>query len=154
MWNEFLVQHNLKYISCIIDKYFADFLSSNSTNMTKVKWPVSMANRYKIQKFVTGFCFLFFVLKSLPANSRHSNGYELCPSSRRHLSVFIRSGFRTTFALNGKDTFSISVQSHLQVYRWCIVHKQPRIRKIIWARCILLNLRSKTQQRQQLLLLT
>ena len=30
----------------------------------------------------------------------------------------------------GKETFSISVQSHLQVHRWCIVHKQPRIRKL------------------------
>ena len=52
------------------------------------------------------------------------------PSSRRHLSVFIRSGFHTIFALYGKETFSISVQSHLQVHRWCIVHKQPRIRKL------------------------
>ena len=34
------------------------------------------------------------------------------------------------FALNGKGTFSISVQSHLQVNRWCIVHKQPRIRTL------------------------
>ena len=47
-----------------------------------------------------------------------------------YLSVFIRSGFHTVFALNGKETFSISVQSHLQVHRWCIVHKQPRIRKL------------------------
>ena len=51
------------------------------------------------------------------------------PSSRRHLSVFIRSRFHTIFALNGKE-FSISVQSHLQVHRWCIVHKQHRIRKL------------------------
>ena len=34
------------------------------------------------------------------------------------------------FPLYGKETFSISVQSHLQVHRWCIVHKQPRIRKL------------------------
>ena len=34
------------------------------------------------------------------------------------------------FALNGKETFSISVQPHLQVHRWWIVHKQPRIRKL------------------------
>ena len=56
--------------------------------------------------------------------------YELCPASRRHLFVFIRSGFHTVFVLNGKETFSISVQSHLQVHRWCIVHKQPRIRTL------------------------
>ena len=34
------------------------------------------------------------------------------------------------YALYGKETFSISVQFHLQVHRWCIVHKQPRIRKL------------------------
>ena len=61
-----------------------------------------------------------------------SNGYELCLSSRRHLSVFIRSGYHTIFALYGKETFSISVQCHLQVHRWCIVNKQPRIRKLSW----------------------
>ena len=67
---------------------------------------------------------------SLSADSRYSNGYELCPSSRRHLSVFIRSAFHTVFALNRKETVSISVQSHLQVHRWCIVHKQSRIRNL------------------------
>ena len=29
-----------------------------------------------------------------------------------------------------KINFLSSVQSHLQVHRWCIVHKQPRIRKL------------------------
>ena len=48
----------------------------------------------------------------------------------RYLSVFIRSVFHIVFALNGKETVGISVQSHLQVHRWCIVHKQPRIRKL------------------------
>ena len=76
-------------------------------------------------QYFRGFC-----RKSLPADSLHSNGYELCPSSRRHLSVFIRSRFHTIFALFGKETFSILVQSHLQVHRWCIVHKQPIIRKL------------------------
>ena len=54
----------------------------------------------------------------------------IMPASRWHLSVFIRSGFHTVFALNGKETFSISVQSHLKVHRWCIVNKQPRIWKL------------------------
>ena len=49
-------------------------------------------------QYFRGFC-----RKSLPADSRHSNGYELCPSSRRHLSVFIRSGCHRVFALNGKE---------------------------------------------------
>ena len=59
--------------------------------------------------------FVVFARKNLPADSRHTNGFELCPCSRQYLSVFIRSGFHTVFALNGKETFSISVQSYLQV---------------------------------------
>ena len=73
--------------------------------------------------------FLGFCRKSLPAHSLHSNGYPFCPSSRRYLSVFIRSGIYTGFALNEKETVSISVQSHLQVNRWCNIHKQPRVWK-------------------------
>ena len=46
------------------------------------------------------------------------------------MTLFIRSWFHTVFGLNGKETFSISVQSHLQVHRWCIVHKQLGIRKL------------------------
>ena len=45
---------------------------------------------------------------SQKADSRHSNGYELCPSSRRYISVFIRSGFHTVFALNGKSRFNLT----------------------------------------------
>ena len=49
----------------------------------------------------------FFCRKSLPADSRHSNGYQLCPFSRQHLFIFIRSRFHTGFALNGKETASL-----------------------------------------------
>ena len=48
-------------------------------------------------QYFRGFC-----RKSLPADSRHSNGYALCPSSQRHLSVFIQSWFHTVFAVNRK----------------------------------------------------
>ena len=44
-------------------------------------------------------------------------GTKLCSSSRRHLSIFIRSEFHTVFALNGKETVSISVQTHLHLRR-------------------------------------
>ena len=72
----------------------------------------------KMLEFLVDNIFVFFFFrKSHPADSRHSNGYELCPASRRHLSVFIQSGFHTVFALNSKEAFSISVQSHLQVHR-------------------------------------
>ena len=45
----------------------------------------------------------------------------MCPSSRRYLSYSLCSR---------RQRNSISVQSHLQVHRWCIVHKQPRIQKL------------------------
>ena len=86
--------------------------------MTSSRWVSSW-------QYFRGFC-----RKCLPADSRHSNGYEWCPSSHRHLSAFIRSGIITVFALNGKDTVTISVQSHSHVHRWCIVHKHPRIRQL------------------------
>ena len=63
--------------------------------------------------------FRGFCRKIIPADSRHSNGHELCSSSRRHLSGFIRSGMHTVFAPNGKETVSISFQSHLQVHQLC-----------------------------------
>ena len=53
-------------------------------------------------QYCRGFC-----RKNPPADSGHSNGYELCPSSRLYLSVFIRSGLHTFFALNGKETASL-----------------------------------------------
>ena len=53
--------------------------------------------------------------KNRSADSRHSNGYEFRPSSSRHLTVFIRSGIHTVFALNGKETFSTSVQSQRNI---------------------------------------
>ena len=41
-------------------------------------------NSILIRQYIRGFC-----RKSLPADSRHSNGYELCPSSRE--ADFIQS---------------------------------------------------------------
>ena len=40
--------------------------------------------------------------KGFPTDSRHSNGHLLCPSPSRHISVLIRSGIHTVFALNWK----------------------------------------------------
>ena len=50
-------------------------------------------------------------------DSRHSNGHKLCPSPSRHISVLIRSGIHTVFALNWKEKISISVQLHIQIHR-------------------------------------
>ena len=60
---------------------------------------------------------------------------QTVPSSHRHLSVFIRGGIHTVFALNGKKTVSISVQSDLQVHRWYIVHNNPEFENSL-AGCI------------------
>ena len=50
-----------------------------------------------------------------------------------HLYVLIQSVFHTVFALKRKATVSYSVQSNLQVHRWCVVHKQTRIQKLSWS---------------------
>ena len=107
--------------------YKIKFLLWRSTLILKTSILKTISSRYS-SFYLT--IFSWFCRKSLPVDSRHSDGYELCLSSRRHLSVLIRSGINTVFALNGKETVSISVQSNLHVLRWCIVHKQPRIRKL------------------------
>ena len=48
---------------------------------------------------------------------QHSNGHKLCPSPSLHISVLIRSGIYTVFALNWKEKVSISVQLHIQIHR-------------------------------------
>ena len=49
------------------------------------------------------------------------------PSSSRHISLLIWSRIYTVFALNREETGGFSVQFHIQVHRWCFVHKQPRV---------------------------
>ena len=39
----------------------------------------------------------------------------------------------TVFALNWKETVSISVQFHILIHRWCFVHKQPRVWELPWS---------------------
>ena len=58
-----------------------------------------------------------FVGKGFPTDSRHSDGHKLFPSPSRHISVLIRSGIHTVFALNWKEKISISVQLHIQIHR-------------------------------------
>ena len=53
--------------------------------------------------------------------------YKLCPSSSRHISLLIWNRIYTVFALNREETVGVSVQFHIQVHRWCFVHKQPRV---------------------------
>ena len=123
--NAFIFKNgNRRYIYLVLghEKHFVKE-HSDSKNRYSEDYIIKMFE-YLVDNIIVVFA------GSLPADSRHSNGYELCPSSRRHRSVFIRSGFHTVFSLDGKETVTISVQSHLQVHRWCIVHKQPKIRKL------------------------
>ena len=55
-----------------------------------------------------GFCGKVF-----PADSRYSNGNQLCPSSSRHISLLIWSRIYTVFALNRQEIFGISVRFHI-----------------------------------------
>ena len=83
----------------------------------------------KMLEFLVDNIFVVFAGKVFQQTVGISMGTNCVPSGR-HLSVFIRSGLHTVFALKGKETVSISLQSHLQVHRRCIVHKEPRIRKL------------------------
>ena len=71
------------------------------------------------------FCVFFFARKVFQQTVGIPMGTNCAP-----LLTDIRTGIHTVFALNGKETVSISVQSHLQVHRWCILHKQHKIRKL------------------------
>ena len=86
--------------------------------------------------------------KGFPTDSRHSNGYTLCPCPSRHFSVLIWSGLHTLSlcselerkswhlsSTSDKDTSMTYYQSITQILR------------IIWVRYIPLNLRSKSRQR-------
>ena len=66
---------------------------------------------------MTFYTEVIVIHEPLKTNFNYPCEYELRPSSRRHLSIFIRGGIHTLFAHNGKETVSIAVQSHLQVHR-------------------------------------
>ena len=57
-----------------------------------------------------------FCGKGFPADSRYSNGNNLCPSSSRHISLLIWSRIYIVFALNREETVGVSVQFHTQVH--------------------------------------
>ena len=83
---------------------------------------IKMLSRVSGRQRFRGFCG-----KGFTADSRYSNGNKLCPSSSRHIYLLIWSRIYTVFALNRKVTVGVSVQFHIQVHRWCFVHKQPRV---------------------------
>ena len=62
---------------------------------------------------------------------RHSNGYKLYPSSSQHLytCILIHSGNLNRLC-SQRERNIVSVQFRVQVHRWCIVHKQPRLWKL------------------------
>ena len=58
---------------------------------------------------------IMWFLSEKSSSRQHSNGYELCPSSSQHISVLIRRGIHTVFALNGNERVSILVQSQRNI---------------------------------------
>ena len=77
---------------------FAVCLFSQEHSDSKKSTMYSENDIMKMIEFLFDNIYTFF--------SGKSNGYKLCPSSHRHLSVFIRSAIHTVFARNGKETAS------------------------------------------------
>ena len=88
-------------------------------------------------------CFIFPSLRRRDI----SNGHQLCTSPSRHISVLIRSGIHTVFALNWKEKkIRISSTSHTDTsMTYCKSITQTL--RIIWIKCTPLSLRSKTRLR-------
>ena len=81
----------------------------------------------KMLEFLVDNIFLVFAGKVFQQIVGIPMGTKLCPSSSRHISLLIWSRIYTVFALNREETVGVSVQLHIQVHRWCFVHKQPRV---------------------------
>ena len=89
--------------------------------------------------------------KGFQTDSRHSNGHKSCTSPSRHISVLIRSGIHTVFALNWKE--KIASQFNF-TYRYIDDVLWTQTLWIIWVKCIPMSLRSKTRLRATHLLPT
>ena len=60
----------------------------------------------------------------------------------------------SVFSLNREETVGVSVQFHIQVHRWCFVHKIPRVWEFPGPDVSRWTREQKTRQRETLLLLT
>ena len=101
--------------------------------------------------------FVVFAGK-LPADSWHSNGYKLCLSSHRHLfCIYTGHLYDAEFIQSLLSTRKKQTASRFNfTYRYIddVLPIKTKKSKMIWARCIMLNLKSRTPQRDSLLLLT
>ena len=122
--NSFIFKNgNRRYKYLVLGHEEAYFVKEHSDS----KHRYSEDDIFKMLEFLVDNIFLVFAGKVFPADSRYSNGNKLCLSSSRHISLLIRSRIKTVFALNREETVGVSVQFHIQVHRWCFVHKQPRV---------------------------
>ena len=128
IWNAFIFKNgNRRYKFLVLGHEETYFVKEHSDSKNKY----SKDDITKMLEFLVDNIFVVFAGKVFQQTVGIPMGTNCAPLlSDILLYSFIRSGFYTVIALNGKETFSISVQSHLHIHRWCIVHKQPRIRKL------------------------
>ena len=84
----------------------------------------------KMLEFLVDNIFVVFAGKVFQQTVGIPMGTNCAPLLADIFLYSYEANFIQSLLSTGKKTFSISVQSHLQVHRWCIVHKQPRIRKL------------------------
>ena len=78
----------------------------------------------------------------------------MCPFPSRHISVLIQSVIHTVFARNWKDKIASQFNFTYRYIDDVLLINITQILKIIWVRCIPLNMRSKTRRRATPLLPT
>ena len=102
---------------------------------------------YKVHVFYTNAFFTVLTWHMKVATFKNSvHVYDqikvYCTRAELYSYVFIERILYSSFCIHTKrnsyslcsqrERNSISVQSYLQIHRWCIVHKQPRIRRLYW----------------------
>ena len=109
IWNSFIFKNgNRRYKYLVLGHEEAYFVKEHYASK-KVLWRWHHQDAWVSgRQHFRGFCG-----KAFPADSRHSYGNQLYPSSSRHISLLIWSRIYAVFALNRQKTVGISVHFHI-----------------------------------------
>ena len=125
--NAFIFKNgNRRYKYLVLGHEETYFVKEHSDSINKY----SEDDIIKMLEFLVDNIFVVFAGKVFQQTVGIPMGTNCAPLLADIFLYSYEADFIQSLLSTGKETFSISVQSHLQVHRWCIVHKQPRIRKL------------------------